>query len=115
VLPLPVSDTAPAGARPELKRKLLETLRAARDHEAQLEAAAVDVPAHPNGRWSAKDQLAHLAWWRNRAATVVDAARTGGEQPAPVELEVRNTQTYLENKDRSAADIRAIASVMPRS
>jgi hypothetical protein len=84
-------------------------LRDAREQEAQLEAAAVDVPADPNGRWSAKDQLAHLAWWRNRAATVVDAARTGGEQPAPVEDDARNALTYLENKDRSAADVKADA------
>ena len=69
----------------------------------------MDAPADPSGRWSAKDHLAHLAWWRNRAATVIDAARAGGEQPAPVEQDARNGQTYLENKDRSAADVKADA------
>ena len=40
---------------------------------------------------------------------VIDAARTGGEQPATVEQDARNAQTYEENRDRSAADIKAEA------
>ena len=30
------------------------------------------------------DHLAHLAWWRDRTARLVEAVRTGGEPPPPL-------------------------------
>ena len=73
----------------------------------------VDKPADPDGRWHAKDQLAHLAWWRARSARVVEAAHTGGEPP-PRSLsdtdEVQNAAIYAETKDLPAADIKRNAA-----
>ena len=66
----------------------------------------MDAPADPDSLWSAKDHLAHLAWWRNRAADTLNAARTGRDVPAPVDETERNAQTYMEHKDRSAAEIK---------
>jgi DinB family protein len=72
----------------------------------------VDEPADPDGRWHAKDQLAHLAWWRALSAKVVEAARTGGEPPArpPADTdEVQNAAIYAETKDLPAADVKRSA------
>lgn len=73
----------------------------------------MDEPADPDGRWHAKDQLAHLAWWRARSARVVEAAHTGGEPP-PRPLtdtdEVQNAVIYAETKDLPAADVKRSAA-----
>jgi tetratricopeptide (TPR) repeat protein len=72
----------------------------------------VDEPADPSGRWHAKDQLAHLGWWRALSAQVVEAARTGGEpplRPATDTDEVQNAAIYAETKDLPAADVKRAA------
>jgi hypothetical protein len=77
-----------------------------------LVAACVDEPADPDGRWRAKDQLAHLAWWRARGARVLEAARTGGDpppRPAGDTDEVQNAAIYAETKDLPAADVKRSA------
>jgi len=77
-----------------------------------LVALCVDEPADPDGRWHAKDQLAHLAWWRALSAKVVEAAHTGGEppyRPATDTDDVQNAAIYAETKDLPAADIKRSA------
>lgn len=64
---------------------MLEAIAAARLREADLEALCSDEPPDPSGRWRAQDHLAHLAWVRERDATMLDAIRTGGEIPPEFE------------------------------
>jgi len=66
----------------------------------------VDQPADPEGRWHAKDELAHLAWWRHRSAQVLESVRTGSEPPPkPAEDDQQNALIYAATKDRPAAEI----------
>ena len=74
-----------------------------------MAALCVDAPPDPSGRWSAKDHLAHLAWWRDRTAKLMDGVRTGGELPPSVEDDAQNDLIYRDSRDRPAADIRAEA------
>ncbi len=69
----------------ELRTELIENLRVCRDAEraifAALDPVTRDAPG-PDGGWSPKDNLAHLAAWRNRQATKMAALRTGLPEPA---------------------------------
>ena len=93
-----------------MKQKLLESVAAGREREAELAALCVDAPADANGRWSAKDHLAHLSWWRVRDAGLFDAVRTGGELPPSVEDDAQNAVVYAENRDRTVAEIKKDAT-----
>jgi tetratricopeptide (TPR) repeat protein len=95
-----------------LKEKLLGSLEEARAREAELEALVVDEPADPDGRWHAKDHLAHVSWWRSRSARMLDAARTGQELPPPTpeDDDVQNAIIYAEVRDRPAAEVKAGAA-----
>jgi hypothetical protein len=64
-----------------LKEKLLSAVSAARAREQELVNAAADVVSDPDGRWNAKDHLAHMAWWRQRDGQLIDAVRTGSAPP----------------------------------
>lgn len=94
-----------------MKAKLLLAVDEGRAREAELEALVADEPADPGGRWHAKDHLAHLSWWRRRSANTLDAVRTGGELPPPVDDDddVTNALIYAEIKDRPAVDVKADA------
>ncbi len=92
-----------------MKQKLLQAIEDGRAREAELEAACTDEPANPDGRWNPKDHLAHLAWYRLRSARTLEAVRTGGEPPAPVQGPIQNDIIYAENRDRSAAEVKADA------
>ena len=89
-----------------MKHRLLETVVEGEAREAELVELCVDTPADPSGRWSAKDHLAHLSWWRSRNARLMDAVRTGGELPPSVQDDAQNAVIYEENRDRSAEDVR---------
>ena len=91
-----------------MKAKLLRAIDEGRAREAELEALVVDQPANPDGRWNAKDHLAHLAWWRRRSAQTMDAIRTGSELPAPTPDtgDIQNAIIYAEVKDLSAAQVK---------
>jgi len=80
---------------------------AGRAREAQLAQQCDDSPADPGGRWSAKDHLIHLSSWRDYAASLLDAVRTGTTDrlPPPEDEDATNAKLYAANKDRSAADI----------
>ena len=95
-----------------MKEKLLRAIDQGREREAELEAFVVDEPANPDGRWNAKDHLAHLSWWRWRSAQTLDAMRTGSELPPPVPDDdgVQNAIIYDQVKDRPAADVQADAA-----
>jgi len=95
-----------------VKEKLLRAVDEGRNREGELEPFVVDEPANPDGRWNAKDHLAHLSWWRWRSAQTMEAVRTGGEVPPPLpdDDDVQNAIIYAEVKDRPAADVKAGAS-----
>lgn len=69
----------------------------------------MDAPADASGRWSPKDHLAHMAWWRVRNADLITAVRTGGQIPPSVEDDAQNELIYRASRDRLAADILAEA------
>ena len=94
-----------------MKDELLQAIDEGREREAELEALVADEPANPDGRWNAKDHLAHLSWWRWRSVQTLDAVRTGGEPPPPLPDDdaVTNARIYAEVKDRSAGRVKADA------
>ncbi len=53
-----------------LRDRLLQTLDAAQEREALLLALCDDTPAAEEGRWTAKDNIAHLNTWREHAARI---------------------------------------------
>jgi tetratricopeptide (TPR) repeat protein len=68
-----------------------------------------DAP-RPAGRWSARDNLAHLAAWRDHAASLLESVR-GGDAP-PVEssdFDEQNGQIFEAMRDMNAAEVRADA------
>lgn len=98
-----------------MKEKLLDVVADARGREQQLASRATDSAADPAGRWNAKDQLAHLAWWRERDGRLIDAVRTGSAPPAAVgsregQVEGKhNAAIYKMYRDRTLAEIRLFA------
>ena len=95
-----------------MKEQLIAAIEEGRAREVELERLVIDEPADADGRWHAKDHLAHVSWWRRRTVHILDALRTGGELPPPVPDDdgVQNAIIYAEVKDRPAADVRADAS-----
>jgi tetratricopeptide (TPR) repeat protein len=93
-----------------MKQELMQMLAAGRDREAELQGLCVDEPARTDGGWTAKDQLAHLVYWRLRNARLLEAVRSGGNLPSPVDDDEQNAIVYAENRDRPAADIKKDAS-----
>jgi len=72
---------------------------------AQLTPAQMTAPAMNLG-WSVKDNLAHLTYWQRHLITMVEQ---DGHRliPEGEEHDVSNARIYVENKDRSLADIQA--------
>lgn len=102
-----------------MKEKLLEVIAAARVREQELAGAATDEPADTQGRWHAKDHLAHAAWWRERDGRLIDAVRSGSTPPPAVGSREQGTQDVEEGRqnnliyemfrDRPAEEIREFA------
>lgn len=91
-----------------MKEKLLRAIDEGRSLEVELEGLVVDQPANPDGTWTAKDHLAHLAWWRRRSAKTIDAVRTGvALPPLAGDDEVQNAIIYAEVKDLPASSVTA--------
>jgi tetratricopeptide (TPR) repeat protein len=90
-----------------VKDELLRAVDEGREREAELEALVVDAPADPDGRWTVKDHLAHVSWWRSRNVQTLDAVRTGGALPPPTvdQGEKQNAIVYAQVKDRPAAQV----------
>lgn len=108
--------------RSALRASLVEGLRACRDTErevfAALDPVARDAPG-PDGGWSAKDILAHLAAWRRRQAAKMAAFRAGGpepELPGGDDLDATNAVFHAERAewawDRVDADADASADAL---
>jgi tetratricopeptide (TPR) repeat protein len=87
-----------------LKDDVRRLIVAAREKEARDLVPHVDdsAPAEP-GRWTAKDNLAHLASWRLTAAAELEAVRTGGPAPAVTEeTEAHNARVYEAERNEPA-------------
>ena len=93
----------------EVKRRLLETLAAARDRERELENLCDDAPSPAPDRWTAKDHLAHLAHWRRYAAHVLAAVHAGSPTPGADDVDGVNAEVQAANRDRSAAEVKEAA------
>src|SRR6202165_1720181 len=90
-----------------MKDKLLDLIKAGRDkEESDLLPYVNDAPADEPGRWTAKDQLAHLTAWRQVAVAEMDAVRTGGPAPdVSDDDDVENAKTYKETHQQPAVSI----------
>jgi hypothetical protein len=92
-------------------------LVAIREAHAPIEAAiaALDdevLVGHAPGMdgWTRKDVLAHMEWWNDHSARVVEAL-TGGREPysreGPFDIDALNARILEQNRERTAADVRA--------
>ena len=94
-----------------MKQELLDLIKAGRSREESELVPHVDdtLPDEP-GRWTAKDQLAHVSAWREVAAAEMDAVRTGGPGPVVTDDDtVANAEIYERTHHQSAASIRDAA------
>ncbi len=96
-----------------LKDRLVQSLLAAREREAVLVALVDDAPPREDGRWSAKDSVAHLNTWREHAVSTLDAARRGTAFEGPAfdtDVDARNAEIYEAHRADTAASVRATAA-----
>ncbi|HWW10326.1 MAG TPA: maleylpyruvate isomerase N-terminal domain-containing protein [Candidatus Acidoferrales bacterium] len=94
----------------QVKPQLRHTVEAARDKERVLAELCDDTPAGVDGRWTAKDHVAHLSSWREHAARVLDAAVHGEDLAEDFEIDTENARTYATYRDSSPHDVLAAAS-----
>ena len=93
----------------QLRTQLRRTVEAAQEKERTLAELCEDAPSEVDGRWTAKDHVAHLSAWREHAARVLDAAVRGEETAEDFDIDTENARTYATNRDRSAHDVLAAA------
>jgi tetratricopeptide (TPR) repeat protein len=95
-----------------VKRELRALIKAGRaKEESDLVPSVDDSPADNPGGWTAKDQLAHLAAWREVAAADLDAARAARAAPdVSDDDDVENAKVYDRTHNLSAAAVRRAAS-----
>jgi tetratricopeptide (TPR) repeat protein len=93
----------------ELKDKLRLLVKSGREKEASdLLTHVNDSPPAKPGRWTAKDNLAHMTAWRAYAAAELEAVRTSAEGPdASEEIDEFNARVYAANRDQPAASVLA--------
>lgn len=99
---------------PESKRELLEIMQGERSRfdavVGKLTEAQLQEPGIEGGR-SVKDILAHITAWEQRMIRWAGEATAGliPQRPAPGmtwdDLDQLNEQTYLENMDKTLADV----------
>jgi tetratricopeptide (TPR) repeat protein len=91
-----------------IKDTLRLLMKAGRKKEASDLVPHVDdsPPAQP-GRWTAKDNLAHLSAWRLIAAAELEAVRTGSSAPASVseDTDENNANVYEATRNQRAAEV----------
>ena len=94
------------------KADLLTQIRASRQ---QLEATLAQisdeqmVAADMPGGWSAKDALAHIAWWEKYAVNTYHTLRRGDTPASVIEeqtVDELNARVFAENRARNLADVR---------
>lgn len=90
----------------ELKDSLLMLVAATREKEAADLVPHVDDSPPDAGRWTAKDNLAHMSAWRDHAAGVLEAVCSGGPAPHFVDdLVVENAKIYTATHDLPARTV----------
>ncbi len=60
--------------------------------------------------WTRKDVLAHVGWWSDHSARVVNALRAGEvpyEQDPDFDIDVQNRKILEESRDRDLSEVRA--------
>jgi tetratricopeptide (TPR) repeat protein len=91
-----------------IKDTLRLLVRAGREkEESDLVPYVDDSPLSQPGRWTAKDNLAHLSAWRLRAAAELDAVRTGIPAPLSVseDIDESNAKVYGATRHQPAASV----------
>ena len=96
---------------PTTRSQLLALLDAGHaEWRAALSAVADDAFAEAvMPGWTRGDIVAHVEWWEDRSALVVEALLAGREpypRDAPFDLDNQNDQTRRENAGRAPADLR---------
>jgi tetratricopeptide (TPR) repeat protein len=90
-----------------VREKIRDLIQIGRQRErTDLQPYVNDSPPDQPGRWTAKDQLAHISAWRQVAAIEVEAVRTGG--PGPVlsdDDDFENARIYEETHQLPAASV----------
>jgi tetratricopeptide (TPR) repeat protein len=90
-----------------MKREILEIVERARAKELEVLVPHVDdaEPSQP-GKWTVKDTVAHLTWWREYGVTEIEAAMAGTR---PRELagddDTQNATVYAEMHGLPAKDV----------
>jgi tetratricopeptide (TPR) repeat protein len=91
-----------------IKETLRLLMKAGHEKEESDLVPYVDdsAPAQP-GRWTAKDNLAHLSAWRLTAAAELAAVRTGTPAPSAVSenIDESNAKVYERTRDHPAASV----------
>jgi tetratricopeptide (TPR) repeat protein len=91
-----------------MKDTLRLLMKAGREKEESDLVPHVDdsLPAEP-GRWTAKDNLAHLSAWRITAAAELEAVRTGRPAALSVseDIDESNANVYEATRDQLAAQV----------
>jgi len=89
-----------------IQETLLVGLAAGRAMEAALVDACDEAPPVRPDAWTVRDHLAHIAYYCEHGAAVLDAVRTGGPAPADAEadLDERNAGILAANRGVSAAE-----------
>jgi hypothetical protein len=87
-----------------------------RDTHEELEVAldgltddALLEPAVGIDGWTRKDVLAHLAWWTDHSARVIEALLAGRDpydRSGPWDIDAHNARVYEEHRDRPAGEVR---------
>jgi Protein of unknown function (DUF1706) len=93
-----------------LGERLVQSLEAARIREAEMLALCDDSPAPEAGRWTVRDNIAHLNTWREHGTRTLDAARLGEPFDGPAndtDVDAQNAEIYERHRNDSAADVRA--------
>jgi len=93
----------------QVKPQLRRTVEAAQAKERVLAELSDDTTAGVDGRWTAKDHVAHLSAWREHAARVLDAALCGEDQPEDLDIDTQNARIHATYRDQSARDVLAAA------
>src|SRR5215831_4085100 len=90
-----------------LRSSLIASLEMARERESQLWRDLGDDAGAGPGGWRPRDHVAHLAVWRELAAQILRAARTGGEPPPQgADEDAENAAIYALTRDLSVSEIR---------
>ena len=90
-----------------IKEGLSLVIQRTRERERErLVPLCDDGPAAEPGRWTIKDTLAHLTAWRVHAAAIINAARSDGKAPDPIDdINQENAAIYAASKDLRAAAV----------